>query len=208
MFEVIYFVYVSSSFAFVFVSPTLILYMVELFLFYILLQYLITHCLMFSLVNVTDDIKFSQLLLRWFTLTLATRRCGSLFKSIIFKFIIQNSTLGTCREIALRWSHRALPMINQHRFRWGTKPVLNQCGSRYMSAYGVTRPQWIAMSIHSMLQRRHISVMRPNSLETRLFGQKFVWANNKENTKALYYRPLVKRIHCMVISGFPHSLTF
>ena len=35
--------------------------------------------------------------------SLVTRRCGSKFKSIIFKLIIQKASLDTCHEIALRW---------------------------------------------------------------------------------------------------------
>ena len=39
----------------------------------------------------------------WGIYSLAPGRCGSNFKSIIFKLIIQNSNLGTFCEIALRW---------------------------------------------------------------------------------------------------------
>ena len=81
--------------------------------------------------------------------SLTSWRCGSSFKGIIFKLIIQNNGLGTNNEIAfvkitknltnemsslvqaVAWCHQA------------TRHYLSQCWPRSMSPHDVAQPQWV-----------------------------------------------------------------
>ena len=58
---------------------------------------------------------------------LAPGRCGSIFKSIIFELILQNSSLAIPCEIAFWW--------------------LPKCWPRFMSPYGITRPQCVDSTV-------------------------------------------------------------
>ena len=59
--------------------------------------------------------------------SLAPGICGSIFKRIIFKLIMQNSSLGIPQEIAFWW--------------------LPKCWPRFMSPYGITRPQCVNSTV-------------------------------------------------------------
>ena len=81
---------------------------------------------------------------------LAPGRFSSDFKSIIFKLIIQDSTLGTCCENALRWMWQNLTKTEVNIGSCNGL-VPHQAASHYlsqywpssMSPYGITRPQWV-----------------------------------------------------------------
>ena len=81
--------------------------------------------------------------------SLSCGRCGSDFGNMIFKLIIQNSTLNNRCEIALRWM---LKNINNEMselvqvMAWcyqAPSHYLSQCWLRFLSPYCITRPQWI-----------------------------------------------------------------
>ena len=83
--------------------------------------------------------------------SLAPWRCGCNLKSVIFKFIIQNSSLGIGSEIALKWMPQNLiidkstlvqVMVWCHQ---ATSHHLSQCWLRSMSWYGDIRPQWVIL---------------------------------------------------------------
>ena len=80
---------------------------------------------------------------------LAPGRCGSYFKSIIFKLIIQDSSLGNSCEVALRWmpqnlGNEKLTLVQAMAwYHQATSHYLNKCWPRSMSPYGITRPQWV-----------------------------------------------------------------
>ena len=71
--------------------------------------------------------------------SMAPGRCGSYFKSIICKFIIQNNSLGTHCEIALRWTPQNLTnekstLVQVMAWcRQATSHYLNQCWPRSLS---------------------------------------------------------------------------
>ena len=81
--------------------------------------------------------------------SLAPGRYGSNFKSIIFKIIIQNSSLGAHCESALGWM--SLNLINERStlvlvMAWSHQATSNyqdQCWPRVMTPYGTTTPQWV-----------------------------------------------------------------
>ena len=84
----------------------------------------------------------------WVSKFLAAERCGSDFKSTLFKIIIQNSSLGTCCEIALRKMPQNLTNENQCSYNGllpslllKTSHYLSQCWSKFVLPYGVTRSQ-------------------------------------------------------------------
>ena len=73
--------------------------------------------------------------------SLTPGRCGWDFKSIIFTLIIQNNSLDTCCEIALRGLPQSLTNEKSRLIQApDSKPLLGQCWSRSMLLYGVTRP--------------------------------------------------------------------
>ena len=80
---------------------------------------------------------------------LALRKCSSNLKSRIFKLIIQNSSLGSHCEIALRWMPQNLPNEKSALVQvmaWchqAASHYLSQCWLRSISPYGVTKPQWV-----------------------------------------------------------------
>ena len=77
---------------------------------------------------------------------LAPGRCGCNFKSIIFKLIIQEGSLGTCYEITFKWMPHSLTNKKSTLVQvmaWchqATSHNLSQCWLRSMSPYGVTKP--------------------------------------------------------------------
>ena len=76
-------------------------------------------------------------------------RCGSRYKSMIFKLITQYSSLGTHSEIALRQIQQSL--INEklaldEMIAWchqATSHYMSQCWPRSMLPYGITNTQWV-----------------------------------------------------------------
>ena len=83
--------------------------------------------------------------------SLSTGRCGNNFKTIIFKGIMQNNTLGTHCEIALRWMSHNLTNEKSTLVQvmaWCQQaPIyyLSQWWPRTMPPYGITRPQWVKL---------------------------------------------------------------
>ena len=82
---------------------------------------------------------------------LAPGQChgGSDFEIIIFKVIIENSSLSTRGEITQRLMPQTLIDKKSALVRvmvWcrqATSHYLNQCWPRSMSPYGITRPKWL-----------------------------------------------------------------
>ena len=86
--------------------------------------------------------------------SLAPGISGNNFKSTTFKLTIQKSGLGTGCEIALRRMPQNL--ANESTFvqvmAWchqATSQYLSQCWPRFRSRYGITRPQWVNVSIRN-----------------------------------------------------------
>ena len=80
--------------------------------------------------------------------SLAPAGCGSNFRIIIFQPIIQNINWVNPCEISLRCMPQNLTdkstLVRVMAWcRQATSHYLNQCWPRYMSPYGVTRPQWV-----------------------------------------------------------------
>ena len=81
--------------------------------------------------------------------SLASGRYGNKFKSVIFKLVTQNSSLGTCCSIALRCMPQNLTNEKSAVVQvidcclMAPSPYLSQCWPRSMSPYGITRPQWV-----------------------------------------------------------------
>ena len=79
-------------------------------------------------------------------------RCNLI--SVIFKLYISN----IFREITLKWAKKTLLMISPtlaqaiSRCRKATCHYLSRCWPRYMSLYGVTRPQWVNKDVKVWLQ--------------------------------------------------------
>ena len=81
--------------------------------------------------------------------SLSPVRCGSNFRSVIFKHIIQNSSLGTQCEIVLRWIQQNL--MNEKStlvqvMAWSHQAIshcLSQWWYRSILSYGITGPQWV-----------------------------------------------------------------
>ena len=82
---------------------------------------------------------------------LALGRCGRDFQCIIFKLIIENSSLGIRFEIALMWMpHNFINMRRQHRFRQvmvqcrqATRHCCRHCWPWSMSQYNITMLHWV-----------------------------------------------------------------
>ena len=78
---------------------------------------------------------------------LAPGRCGSIFKSIIFKCLLQSSSLDTRCEIAFGWMPQNITVDWSKLIevmvwcRQTTNHCLNRCWPRFLSPYGITRPQ-------------------------------------------------------------------
>ena len=113
-------------------------------------------------------------------------RCGISFKSIIFKTIIQNNSLGT-HEIVLWWIQQNLidkstmvqEMAGCHQ---ATSHYLSQC----MLLYGITRPQRVKLLIETWVLLQ-FSIVHPHQLIRGLvmpyaileLGQHWVPSGNK-----------------------------
>ena len=78
---------------------------------------------------------------------------GLIFKSTIFKCLIQNRNLGTGSVITLRWMPQILTNEKSTLVQvmaWchqATSHYLNQCWPSSMSSYDITRPQWIKQQV-------------------------------------------------------------
>ena len=93
--------------------------------------------------------------------SLAFGRSHYNFGSKILKFIPQNSSLGACWEIALRWLPQNLSnVVNMVQVmawcRQAPSHYLNQCWPRYLTSYGITRPQWV----------KHSKIVHPINIQT------------------------------------------
>ena len=83
----------------------------------------------------------------WMMNSLVLVRWGGNFKRVIFKLITQNSSLGTWSEIVLRQMPQNLTneksaLVQVMAWcRQATSHYLTQYWSRFMSKYGITRPQ-------------------------------------------------------------------
>ena len=76
---------------------------------------------------------------------LTAERCGSNFKSIIFKYIIQNSSKGTRCEIVLGWMPQGLTNENATFVQaWRHQAIIwtNVDSNLWNHIYGVTRQSW------------------------------------------------------------------
>ena len=80
--------------------------------------------------------------------SLATGRFEQKFRSVIFKLISVTDGWGISCKIALRWM--LLDLTDKSTLvqvmAWchqATSHYLSQCWPRFMSRYGVTRPQWV-----------------------------------------------------------------
>ena len=73
--------------------------------------------------------------------------CGCNFRDIIFKLIIQNSSLGACCEIALMpWNltyEKSILIQVMTLCHQATIHYLNQCWHRSMLQFGITSPLWV-----------------------------------------------------------------
>ena len=78
--------------------------------------------------------------------SLAPTGCGSSFEIIIFQLIIIN-LVNRCEPQNLIDDKSVLVQVMAW-CRQATSHYLNQCRPRYMSPYGVTRPQWLISSVH------------------------------------------------------------
>ena len=74
---------------------------------------------------------------------------GNDFKRIFFRLVIQNNSLGSHREITLRWMTQNLANEKSTLVQvmaWchqATFHYLSQCWPRSMLPCGITRPQWV-----------------------------------------------------------------
>ena len=81
--------------------------------------------------------------------SLVPGRCGSYFKSIHFRLIIPNNSLGSRCHIALRWMSQNLTNEKSALIQvmacccQATSYYLSQCWPRSMSLQGITMPQWV-----------------------------------------------------------------
>ena len=106
--------------------------------------------------------------------SLAPGKCGRVFECIIFKFIIQNSRLGTHCETALRWMPLNFTNEKSTLFQLmafmpsGNKPLsepmlihyLGKCWPRSMSQYSILR-QWVNFDTFT---RTPVHVSKMNSV--------------------------------------------
>ena len=100
--------------------------------------------------------------------SLIPERCGTIFKNIISKLIIQDGSLDSICEIALKWMSQ---VCNE---KWKLVKVMtsccqatshypNQCRPRSMSSCGVTVPQWV-----NTLRPRHYGRHFPDDIFKRI----------------------------------------
>ena len=89
--------------------------------------------------------------------SLSHGRCGNIFSNMAFKFIIQNSSLGTTHEMALRWMPKNLSNEKSTLFQvtaWchqAASHFLGRCWPRHLFPYGGhNKLMWICMNCHSL----------------------------------------------------------
>ena len=107
---------------------------------------------------------------------MAPGRCGSNSKSILFKLIILNNSLVIQCKSALRWMPHELTNGKSTLVQvmaWchqAASHYLNQCWSRFMSPYGVTRPQWVNSLFRTADIGVHVDHISHVSIEKFLFS--------------------------------------
>ena len=75
--------------------------------------------------------------------------CGSNFRSVIYEHMLQNKSISTSCEIALRWKPCNIYNDKSTLFQemdWcnqATNNYLSQCLPKFMVPYGATRPHWL-----------------------------------------------------------------
>ena len=80
--------------------------------------------------------------------SLAPGRCGCYLKLVVFKLVSRINILSISCEIVLRWTPQDLTddkstLVQVMAWcRQATSHYQSQCWPRYLSPYGVTRPQW------------------------------------------------------------------
>ena len=85
--------------------------------------------------------------------SLVPEGCANDFKMLIFQLIIQNVNLVNRCEVSLRCMPQNLTddkstLVQVMAWcRQATSHHLNQCWPKYMSPYGVTRPQWVKSNV-------------------------------------------------------------
>ena len=101
--------------------------------------------------------------------SLAPGRFDSDSKTVFFNIIIQNSSLGTCCEFALRWMPQNLINEKSTLFQvmaWchqATSHCLSQCWPRSISPYGVIRPQWVkSLALNQTGANMLVNSLRPS----------------------------------------------
>ena len=76
-------------------------------------------------------------------------KCGDYFKSVLFKLLIQNSSLGAHCKIVLRWmpqnlmSEKSTLVQVMAWCRQATSHYLDQCCPRSLMPYGIISPWWV-----------------------------------------------------------------
>ena len=104
--------------------------------------------------------------------SLAPGKCGNDFTRVFLKLILQSDILITSCEVGLRWVPQDLTDDQSTLVQvmaWchqATSHYLIQCWARSMSPYGVTRPQWVNLMLHSAGQHMmatHVGlILAPN----------------------------------------------
>ena len=94
-----------------------------------------------------------KLLKKWSLLTHCPVGDAAVISNLYFSNLLyrQNSSLGTCCEVALRWMLHQTPDQSTlvQVMTWGhlaTSHYLNQCWPKSLSPYSVTRPQWVNLA--------------------------------------------------------------
>ena len=144
--------------------------------------------------------------------SLAPGRFQINFRSLIFKLTFVNGGWGISYEISLRWMPLDLTDDKStlvHVMAWcrqATSHYLSQCWPRSMSPNGVTRPQWVNISVQSShsvsLQWHHMSIMAFQITGKVMFVQQLVHADIQENTTSPLYSFVVRNPQ-VTSDGFP-----
>ena len=113
--------------------------------------------------------------------SLAPRRCGCYLKSVIFKLVSMINILSISYEIVLRWMPQDLTDDKSTLVQvmaWchqATTHYLNQCWTRSMSSYGITRPQRVNCLITQCMHCLNNGwTTYYNSLQSK-FCWKYLW---------------------------------
>ena len=101
------------------------------------------------------------------------------FRNVIFKLTLVNGGWGISYEIALRWM--ALDLTDDQSTlvqvmawcRQATSHYLSQCWPRSMSPNGVTRPQWVKMTMLGQFCVFHGTLNFPCLAWTRAEGRRY-----------------------------------